>query len=38
LKRTRFDFGYLIPDYETMVKELAEWTIAHKNMYPHYEL
>lgn len=38
LKRTRFDFGYLIPDYETMVKELAEWTIAHKKMYPHYEL
>jgi len=38
LKRTRFDFGYLIPDYETMVKELAEWTIAHKRMYPHYEL
>ena len=38
LKRTRFDFGYLIPDYETMVAELAEWTIHHKNMYPHYNL
>ena len=38
LKRTRFDFGYLIPDYETMVAELAEWTIRHKNMYPHYNL
>lgn len=38
LKRTRFEFGYLIPDYEQMVAELAAWVVAHKNMYPHYEL
>lgn len=38
LKRTRFDFGYLIPDYETMVAEMAEWVYAHKSMYPHYNL
>ena len=38
LKRTRFQFGYLIPDYETMVEELAEWVNAHKEMYPHYNL
>lgn len=38
LRRTRYDFGYLIPDYETMVIELAEWIIGHKNMYPHYNL
>ena len=38
LKRTRFDFGYLIPDYEKMVCELALWVRAHKNMYPHYNL
>ena len=38
LKRTRFDFDYLIPDYEIMVAELAEWMLAHKNMYPHYNL
>lgn len=38
LKRTRFDFGYLIPNYETMVAELAEWMKAHKDMYPHYNL
>lgn len=38
LKRTRFDFGYLIPDYETMVSELAAWVKAHKDMYPHYQL
>lgn len=38
LKRTRFDFGYRIPDYETMVSELAAWVKAHKDMYPHYQL
>lgn len=36
LKRTHYDFGYLIPDYETMVAELARWMKAHKEMYPHY--
>lgn len=38
LKRTRFEFGYLIPDYEVMVAELAEWMKSHKEMYPHYNL
>ncbi len=38
LKRTRFDFAYIIPDYEIMVAELAEWVIKHKDMYPHYGL
>lgn len=38
LKRTRFDFGYLIPDYEQMVSELSEWMRTHKNYYPHYKL
>ncbi len=38
LKRTRFDFNYVIPDYEIMVLELAEWVIIHKDMYPHYGL
>lgn len=38
LKRTRYQFDYLIPDYETMVAELAEWTRQHKDMYPHYQL
>lgn len=36
LVRTRFDFNYLIPDYEVMVAELAEWITNHKDMYPHY--
>lgn len=38
LKRTNFEFDYLIPDYETMVCELAKWIIKHKNLYPHYLL
>jgi len=38
LKRTRFEFSYLIPDYEVMVAELADWIIKHKDMYPHYGL
>ena len=38
LKRTRYEFNYIIPDYETMIAELAEWTIKHKKMYPHYGL
>lgn len=38
LKRTRYDFGYLIPDYPVMVQELAEWIVRHKALYPHYGL
>ena len=38
LKRTRFDFSYLIPNYRIMVAEMAEWIFRHKDMYPHYNL
>lgn len=38
LKRTNFKFAYLIPDYEQMVAEAAEWVLIHKNLYPHYRL
>lgn len=38
LKRTRYEFDYLIPNYETMVAELAEWIKKHKDMYPHYNI
>lgn len=38
LKRTHWDFSYKIPDYETMVSELAEWMREHKSLYPHYNL
>lgn len=36
LKRTRFEFSYIIPDYEEMVSELAGWLDEHRSMYPHY--
>ena len=38
LVRTRFDFEYIIPNYETMIQELAEWLNGHKHLYPHYNL
>lgn len=36
LKRTHWEFGYKVPDYEQMVAELAEWMREHRNLYPHY--
>ena len=38
LKRTRWDFNYQIPDYRTMIVEMANWMRAHKDLYPHYNL
>ena len=38
LKRTRYGFDYLIPDYEVMVADVAVWLNNHKNMYPHYNI
>ena len=38
LIRTKFDFKYIIPDYQTMMHELYEWIYEHKSMYPHYNL
>lgn len=38
LKRTKFDFSYIIPDYEVMVSEMAQWVRDHKSLYPHYDL
>ena len=36
LKRTRGDFRYILPDYEQMVIELADWMKSHKALYMHY--
>lgn len=39
LIRTKFnDFKYNIPDYETMVKDLAQWMKEHSYLYPHYNI
>jgi dTDP-4-dehydrorhamnose reductase len=38
LIRSNFQFELLIPDYETMIAELADWIQNHKYMYPHYNI
>lgn len=38
LKRTRFEFSYIIPGYEEMISELAVWMKQHHYLYPHYSL
>ena len=38
LIRTNHEFNYQIPDYETMISELADWMKEHKELYPHYNL
>lgn len=37
LVRTNYDFDYKVPDYETMVAEMAVWMRNHKELYPHYD-
>ena len=38
LIRTNNSFDYQIPDYETMIREMAEWMRNHKELYPHYKI
>lgn len=38
LIRTRYKFSYRIPDYQTMIVELADWVRNHKSLYPHYQI
>ena len=38
LIRTRLDFMPDVPDYDTMVRELADWVREHRGLYPHYRL
>ena len=38
LRRTNYDFTYIIPDYERMISEAADWIFSHKHLYPHYNL
>lgn len=38
LIRTHFEFDYIIPDYDIMVKELADWMKDHRSLYPHYKI
>lgn len=36
LIRERKGFDYIIPDYETMIRECAEWINSHSTLYQHY--
>ncbi len=38
LKRTKYELGYLVPSYEAMIDEMANWIKQHKQYYPHYIL
>jgi dTDP-4-dehydrorhamnose reductase len=38
LVRTNFNIEYEVPDYETMISEMADWIFKHKDQYPHYKL
>lgn len=38
LVSTPIDADYEIPTYKIMIREMAEWVINHKKLYPHYEL
>ena len=37
LIRTRYDFKEEVPDYESMVCDMAKWMREHKSLYPHYK-
>ena len=38
LVRTRFEFSEIVPDYETMIAELADWIRIHRSLYPQYQI
>jgi dTDP-4-dehydrorhamnose reductase len=38
LIRTNFDIEYEVPNYESMISEMADWIFKHKEQYPHYKL
>lgn len=38
LLNTREDLAYAAPDYPSMLKELAQWMVEHRHLYPHYNL
>ncbi len=37
LRSTRKDFSFEIPTYEKMIKEMCDWIINHKELYPNYK-
>ena len=36
LRCRRTDFSFVVPPYEQQIKEMRDWALAHKELYPHY--
>lgn len=37
LRNTRNDFLFEIPSYDQMIKEMHDWIVNYKDLYPHYK-
>lgn len=37
LRSKRKDFTFEVPTYEDMIKEMKEWIVSHRELYPHYK-
>lgn len=38
LINTRADFDFSVADYETMIAEMRQWILDHKELYKHYKV
>lgn len=38
LVRTNFDFDYIVPSYSSMIADMKDWVVDHKELYPHYSV
>ncbi len=38
LVRTNFELNYIVPRYEEMIQDLAQWIRNHKDLYPFYNI
>lgn len=38
LRHRRDDFDFVVPSYETQIKEMRQWVDAHSFLYPHYSV
>lgn len=36
LRCRRTDFKFVVPSYEQQIREMRDWVLAHKDLYPHY--
>lgn len=38
LVNTRRDFSYVVPSYQSMIRELKQWMEEHQHLYSHYHI